>query len=139
MAFEFLDHTADIKIRASGKDLSQAFSEAARAVTEAIAGKSEIEPKVERKVEVVIHKPQILLHDFLTEVIFLFSTEGLLFSEFDVDIRQSMGYKLSATLRGEEYDESRHSLVKEVKAVTYHDMMIDEGGDSAVVEFICDA
>jgi len=138
MAYEFLDHTADLRFRASGGTLQEALVESAKALTEAIAGDSRIEPKVERKFTVTIHLAELLVHDFLQELIFLFSTEQLLFSEFDLTLREAMGYRLTVKARGEPYDEKRHKLVKEVKAVTYHDMKVRKEEGGWVIEVVCD-
>jgi SHS2 domain-containing protein len=139
MAYEFLEHTADLKIKATGGTFSEALSEAAKALTEAIAGKSKIEAKVERKYAIVVKHPETLVHDFLGQVIYTFSTEHLLFSEFNLILKESLGYKLVATLRGEPYDPKKHKLVKEVKAATYHDLKV-EGDDKKgwTIEVICD-
>jgi len=138
MAYEFLEHTADLKIRATGKTLAEALSEAAKAITEATAVDSKIEPKVEREIVIKINKPEILVHDFLGQVIYLFATEKLLFSEFNVEVKEAIGYKLTAKLKGEKYDPKRHRLVKEVKAVTYHDMKVEEGKNGWTIEVVCD-
>ena len=138
MAYEFLEHTADLKFRATGKSFEEALAESAKALFEAIAGKSEIDAKTEREFTVTIHLKEILVHDFLTELIFLFSTEHMLFSEFDLELKEALGYKLTAKVKGEEYDEKKHKLLKEVKAVTYHDMKVEETADGWVIEVICD-
>jgi SHS2 domain-containing protein len=139
MAFEFLDHTADLKFRAVGGSFEEALAEAAKALTYAIAGDSEINPAIEREFEIKIHKPQILVHDFLQELIYLFSTEELLFSEFELVLKESLGYKLTAKLGGEKYDPKRHHLEREVKAATYHDLVAEERDGKWVVEVICDS
>jgi SHS2 domain-containing protein len=139
MAYEFLDHTADIKIRASGSDLAGALCEAARALTEAIAGDSEIGDSVEKSFEIKIHKPQILVHDFLAQIIYYFATEELLFSRFDVEIKEAMGYKLTARLFGEKYDPKKHKPAKEIKAVTYHEMIVKQEDGKHILEVLFDA
>ncbi len=138
MAYEFLEHTADLKFRASASTLEGVLAEAARALTEAMAGDSVIEPKVEREFTITIHKPQILARDFLQELVYLFATENLLFTEFDLEVKEAMGYRLHAKVRGEKYDPKRHEMVKEVKAVTYHELVAEERGGGWVIEVICD-
>ena len=138
MAYEFLEHTADLKIRATGKTFSEALSEAGKALTKAIAADSKIEPKTEKALIIKINKPEILVHDFLSQLIYLFATEKLLFSEFDIEIKEAIGYKLTAKLKGEKYDPTRHRLVKEVKAVTYHDMKVKQEKDKWTIEVVCD-
>ena len=138
MAYEFLEHTADLKFRASGKTLQEALVEAGRALTEAVAGGSDIKPKVGREFTITVHKPEILVHDFLQELIFLFSTEQLLFSGYDLKLKEAIGYRLTAKVTGEKYDPKRHRLLKEVKAATYHDMKVMGGEDGWVIEVVCD-
>ncbi|MFH1055328.1 MAG: archease [Candidatus Altiarchaeota archaeon] len=138
MAYEFLEHTADLKIRATGKTLPEALSESAKALFEAIASNSKIAPTLERELTIKVNKPEILVHDFLSQLIYLFSTEHLLFSEFNLDLKESIGYKLTAKLKGEKYDPKKHKLVKEVKAATYHEMKVEEGKNGWTIEVICD-
>jgi SHS2 domain-containing protein len=139
MAWEFLEHTADLKIRATGKTLEETLSESAKALMEAIAGKSKVEPTHERTFTVVVREPEILVHDFLGRLIYLFSTEKMLFSEFHLTLKEAIGYKLVVKARGEKYDGKRHKLLKEVKAVTYHDMKVaEEKGKGWTIEVVCD-
>ncbi|MBD3387544.1 MAG: archease [Candidatus Altiarchaeales archaeon] len=138
MAYEFLDHTADLKFRASGKDFEEALAEAARALTEAIAGDSKIEAKILKEFTVTIHKPEILVHDFLQELVYMFSADHLLFADFDLELKESMGYRLTAKVKGEKYDPKRHKLKAEVKAVTYHELKAEESNDVFLIEVICD-
>ena len=138
MAFEFLEHTADIKFRASGDSFEKALEQAGFALTSAIAGESEIKPSEKREFTITIHKPQILIHDFLAELVFLFSTEQFLPSKFELELKEAIGYRLKATVWGEIYDETRHKLETEVKAITYHQMLFEETGDSVTLEVVCD-
>jgi SHS2 domain-containing protein len=139
MAYEFLEHTADLKIKATGKTFSEALTEAAKALTEATAGKSRIEPKVEKQYAIIVKHPETLVHDFLSQLIYLFSTEHMLFCEFDLNLKESLGYKLIAKLKGEPYDPKKHKLVKEVKAVTYHELkVVGDDKNGWTLEVICD-
>jgi SHS2 domain-containing protein len=139
MDYEFLEHTADLKFRAYGGSLEECLVNAARALFDAIAGDSRIEPTVERGFTLVVHKPELLVHDFLSELIYLFSTEHLLFSEFDLTLKEAIGYKLTAKVRGEVYDSGKHEPLKEVKAVTYHDMVVEQREDGGwMIQVVCD-
>ncbi|MBU0762032.1 MAG: archease [Candidatus Altiarchaeota archaeon] len=138
MTFEFLDHTADIKIRAKGKTLVDALSESGKALYTAIAGESKIEAKTVKEFTIKIHKPEMLVHHFLTELIFLFSTEHFLASKFDLDLKEAIGYKLTARVSGEIYDPKKHKLLKEVKAATYHELKVAQENNGWVIEVVCD-
>jgi SHS2 domain-containing protein len=139
MAYEFLEHTADLKFRATGKTLEAALSESAKAMFEAMAGKSKIEERQERRFTVVVREPETLVHDFLGKLIFISSTEHMLFGRFDLVLKEAIGYKLEVSAWGEPYDKKRHRLVKEVKAVTYHDMKVYEDDEKGwLIEVVCD-
>lgn len=138
MSYEFLDHTADLKIRASGDSFEQALSEAAKGLFAAIAGDSKITPDVTKEFTVKMHKPEVLVHGFLTELLFTFATKHIIFSEFDMTLKEAMGYKLTVKAKGQVYDPKKHRLVKEVKAVTYHDMKVGEEEGVWVIEVVCD-
>ena len=138
MVFEFLEHTADLKFRASGKSFVEALEQAGFAVTSAIAGKSEIKPTQLKEFTITINKPQILVHDFLAELVFLFSTEQFLPSKFELELKEAIGYRLNAKVWGEVYDETRHKLETEIKAVTYHQLLYEETDNGVVLEVVCD-
>lgn len=115
--YRLLDHTADIRIQAFGRNECEIFENAAYALFDIITDVSIVEPRGEVKISTESSSIETLLVDFLNELIFAHSTMRYLFSEFHVEIK---GLRLDATARGEEMDISRHVLKDEVKAVTYH-------------------
>ena len=133
--FEFLEHTADFKFRSFGESLEEAFSNAGKALFAHIIGLDSMEGREERKVEAHAPNREELLHDFLSELIFLFEDQQLLFREFKVEINEN---RLSATCLGEKYDPEKHQLLAEVKAVTYHDMKIEKHNSVWNIEVLCD-
>ena len=138
MDYEFLDHTADIKFRAYGKTLEECLSNAAKALFNAIHGDSKIDQQLVKELSVIVHKKELLVHDFLTEFIYMFSTEQMLFSGLEMDLKEAIGYKLMVKASGEVYDAKKHKLAKEVKAVTYHDMIIEQNDDGWMIQVVCD-
>src|SRR5206468_1300857 len=74
----------------------------------------------------------LLLFDWLKELLYRFDAEHLLFSKFEVQVRQD---GLSATAWGEPLDRDRHVLDHEVKVITYHGLRVEpvEGGWEAEV------
>lgn len=139
MPYEFLDHTADLKFRASGDTLEQALEQSAKALFCAIAGESEIRPLKSHSYTVMIHLENVLVHDFLAELLYMFSTQQMLFSHFELELKQAIGYKLDVKASGEKYDPKRHKLEKEVKAVTYHGLSAKKTGQGKwVIEVVCD-
>jgi SHS2 domain-containing protein len=138
--YRFLEHTADVKVEAYGKTINEAFQEAARALSEIMTETSKIRPIIRKKIEIEAEDLQALLYEWLEKFIYLFDSEGLIFSEFIVeDIQQIEGkFKLKGEAAGEEFDESRHPQRTAIKAATYHEMKIKQSPKKIVLEFVLD-
>ena len=123
MSFKFLPHTADIKIEATGKDLSELFSSSGEALFSAMMDLKRVEPAIERKIELSASDMPTLLHDWLEELLFIFDTEFLVFSRFKVQLK---GNTLSAIAYGETLDQAKHQPSTGVKAITYNEFEVRE-------------
>ncbi len=134
-SFEFLEHTADVKFRAYGRSREEVFANAGRALAAAITDVSRVEAVDDRVVACAADDDETLLHDFLSELLFLFEDEGFLYSGISVELD---GDALSAKLCGELFQPDKHVLHGEVKAVTYHDMSIGDTGDGWEATVLCD-
>ncbi len=134
--FEVFDHTADLGLRIQAGDLNGLFAEAGRALLAVVVSNPDgVQPREQVSVRVDGEKPEYLFVDFLTELLFLFESKHFLASEFDV-LRDDRG--LTATVRGETCDPDRHQLAHEVKAVTYHGLVVEESPDGWWAEVILD-
>jgi SHS2 domain-containing protein len=76
-----------------------------------------------------------LLFDWLNELLFRFESRGLLFCNFDVRLDKQ---GLEATAHGEPCDRSRHRLAHEVKAITYHGLVVEQTPSGWQAEFVLD-
>ncbi len=123
MGYEFVDHTADVQFVAYGKTLEEAFENAAMAFFDAQLEISKVECKIKRTIKVHSEDRISLLYDFLSELLYIQDTEGLVFSEFNVSIS---GNHLVCEMCGEHYDINKHGQKSPVKAITYHNMKIEE-------------
>jgi SHS2 domain-containing protein len=122
--FEFLDiTTADVAFAAYGKSLDELFANAALAMFDVIVDTSQIEPKVERKVEVKGNDLKSLMFNWLNELLVFVDGERLVFSKFEVKV-DGENFKLTAECTGEEMDRDKHELRTEVKATTYHKLEV---------------
>ncbi len=131
--YEVIDHTADIAIKASGKNLGEAFENAAYAMFDIMADASSVKAVGEMKVDVNAEDLGRLLVDWLSELLYICDVEELLFSEFEVNIS---GNKLTSKARGEKMDASRHGFKTDIKAVTYH--MLEVNPDENFVQVLFD-
>ncbi|KYH40129.1 MAG: hypothetical protein AYL33_006520 [Candidatus Bathyarchaeota archaeon B63] len=138
--FKYLEHTADIYVEAYGRDLAEAFENAASALFETMTNIDDVEPKAEESVEVEAEDKHALLYSWLEEILVRFELNNRLYSKFKIDeiIKTGLGYRLKARIYGEEFDESKHIQKVGVKAVTYHRMEINESPGRVTVKFILD-
>ncbi len=134
--FEVFDHTADLGLRIQAPDLNGLFAEAGRALLAVIVSNPDaVQPREQMSVRVDGEKPEYLFVDFLTELLFLFESKQFLGGEFKI-VSDERG--LTATVRGETCDPDRHQLAHEVKAVTYHGLVVEESHDGWWAEVILD-
>jgi SHS2 domain-containing protein len=134
--YETFDHTADIVLRISAATLGELLADAGRGFSSLIvANLGDVRPVEERTIEVAGLDPDYLLFDWLNELVYLLDREHLVFSQFSVTVSET---GLIATCRGEPIDSTRHQLEHEVKAVTYHDLKVEQGEDGWLAEVILD-
>jgi SHS2 domain-containing protein len=134
--YELIDHTADIGVKAYGKNLSDAFAHAAKAMFDIITDSSEIENKGSYHIELSSDDLEQLVVDWLSELLFLQGAENLVFGSFDVDVDEEK-FSLSAEVAGEPFDREKHQIGMEIKAVTYH-MLEVRKNDLCIVKVLFD-
>lgn len=126
--FVYLDHTADAKFRAFGRDIEEAFVNAALATANLMWDYEEIEPKVEHTVEVVGRDLEQLVFKFLTEILYLLEAKAFLLGAVEnlsIFQEDSGEYRLNVRFLGDTHSE-KYSVHGEVKAITYSDMKIEK-------------
>jgi SHS2 domain-containing protein len=143
MAFEFLDHTADIGVRIVAGSPEEFFVEAARAFYAILLSeecRARVDRKVERSVELEAPDGETLLVEFLTHLIYRLDGERLLLPWVRVEEARldRVGSRLRAELEGERFDPARHRLRTGVKAVTYHGLEIVRAGGKVSADVIFD-
>jgi SHS2 domain-containing protein len=138
-AYEYLEHTADLFFRSCGKTPGECYANAARAMFSAMVDANSIDPTVKKTLVLEANDLPALMHDYLSEILFLFETEGLVFRDFDVSVeKKGPVYKLSAVLTGEKFNKKKHIILTDIKAVTYHDLKVEERDGQWVAEVLCD-
>ena len=138
--FEFLEHTADVYIRALGKTMEEAYENSALAMFEVMTDTDKVAQTQEQTLQVEAEDQYGLLYNWLEALLVKFETEGMLYSKFQiVDWKETEEtFKFKAKVWGEKFDPQKHPQKVGVKAVTYHRMMIIREKDSVVLEFILD-
>ena len=139
MPFHYLEDigTADIAFEATGRDLPELFTAAADATMNVMIENLEtIEPRETRRIELKNDEIDMLLFDFLQELIYFKDADRLLLRVREMHIEEKEGtYSLKATTAGEALEVARHQQRADVKAVTLHDFRVEktEGGWKARV------
>lgn len=128
--YEVIDHTAEVGIRARGRDLNEIFANAAYGMFDLMTDLSKVRPKGEFEVRLQAPDLPTLMVDWLTELLFLHETHGVFLSRFEVE---TAGNTLRARVMGERIDRRRHRPRAAVKAVTYHMLEVDPKAGYAVV------
>jgi len=140
MAYEYLDHEADVGIRASGGTLEEAIAEGARAMFGVMTDIN----RVGRREEVPIHcqadDPAALFVECLNEILFQRDVRHLLFADFQVTrlIHTDAGYELEGIAYGEILDAAKHDLWTEVKAATYSGLRYEIGDGKHTLQCVLD-
>src|SRR5215475_1619450 len=111
MPYRYLEElgTADIAFEAMGRDLSELFRDAADATTNVMIDNLDaIEPRETRQIQLSNDELDMLLFDFLQELIYLKDSERLVLRIQEADIDHNVGrYSLKAIAAGEPLDAER--------------------------------
>jgi SHS2 domain-containing protein len=114
---------ADCALDVEGADLVDLFATAAGALAEVMVDPATVARDVERHVHLEAEALDLLLHDWLGELIFLKDSEQLVFPETAVSV-QTTPPALDARLRGGRIDRARTALRADPKAVTFHEFTL---------------
>jgi SHS2 domain-containing protein len=130
MAYHYLEEigTADIAFEATGRDLPELFTAAADAtINVMIDNLDAIESREARKIELSNDNVEMLLFDFLQELIYFKDASRLLLRARETHIDQKgETYFLKARVAGERLDDTRHQQRADVKAVTLHGFSVEK-------------
>jgi SHS2 domain-containing protein len=130
MPFHYLEDigTADIAFEATGRDLPELFTAAGDATMNVMIDNLDaIESCETQQIELSNDNIEMLLFDFLQELIYFKDAKRLLLRARDMQIDQKgEAYFLKAKLVGERLDDTRHQQRADVKAVTLHGFSVEE-------------
>jgi SHS2 domain-containing protein len=127
MPYEYLEDEAiaDIAFKAWGKNLTDIFKEAAKAVYSLLTNIDELTDELSFPIEIKAESTEKLLYKFLDEIIYLKDAELFFPKDVDVQINESENlYKLEATFYGCEFNFEHHQMGNDIKAITYHDFYL---------------
>ena len=135
--FETFDHTADLGLRIRAGDLNTLFAEAGLALGSILVeDPASVQPVRQVAIDLPADEVEYLMFDWLRAILYHFEVDHLLVARCEVRVSPSAG--LQAILEGETFDPARHELSHEVKAITYHDLRVEETEDGWLAEVIVD-
>lgn len=132
--FKFLDHPADLKIQAFGQDLPELFNNAALAMMTFLYSEKAVKDKnskAKEKIKLAAKDLKALLVDWLSELLYLSDSNDFCYNNFD--FKKLTEQQLVATVYGK-----KARAIKDIKAVTYHDLEINQTKDGILATILFD-
>jgi len=125
-SWEHFPHGADIGVRGLGETREAAFEQAALALTAVVVDPATV--RTEQSVEIRCEAPddELLLVDWLNALVYEMATRKMLFSHFQVELRDS---RLRGLAWGEAVVPDRHAAAVEVKGATYTALEVSRNAD----------
>ena len=107
-------------------------------MTEAMTTVESVEPRQAEHITLEGPELDLLLVDWLSELLYRFETSGFLVARATVELVSADVYRLGARVEGEPLDPSRHPMKVLLKAVTYHALEVRQQGERWVAQVIFD-
>jgi SHS2 domain-containing protein len=117
--------TADVGIWATGPTNAALFEALGLGLFALITERRRVRAVAERAVSASASDPSALVVAYLGELLLLHASDGFVAREIRAQPVGDPPTAILATVAGEPFDPGRHSAGTEVKAVTYHDLVID--------------
>jgi len=142
MAYRYLEDiaAADVAFEATGQTREELFMAAAEATLHVMIDNPQaIEPRQKRILEAADESLDILLFQFLQEIIYYKDAQQLLLQVSQIRIEPGTGgYRLRAEAVGEPIDPARHDMIVDVKAVTLHRLSVQQKKEGWVAVVVLD-
>jgi SHS2 domain-containing protein len=126
--FVFLDEIAlaDCAVEVEGRDPPDLFETAAAALAELMVDPRTVAPTVERTIELAAPRLDLLLYDWLSDLILRKDRDREVFTSTRVRLSGSGPCELRAEARGGVIDPASVALRADPKAVTFHRFALDQ-------------
>jgi len=114
------------------------FVGATEAMTKVMVDLDDLRPEHHRQLQVEAATVDDLLYDWLSELVYLKDTDGLLVRSADVKIQAGPLWLAQGTLHADMIDRTRHHFGQDVKAVTYHLFEVTHEGVDYAAKVVLD-
>ncbi len=122
--FRVLEHTADVGLEVFGDTLADLFAHAALGFTDLVTDPALLAENTSFTLDVRAENPEELLHRWLSELIYVFDAQGMIFRR--AEILEIDATHIKAVMRGEIFDPARHERRYEIKAATLHGLEVKQ-------------
>ena len=122
--YRLLEHTADMGIEARAESCLKVLEEVARGLTVILFGNSPASANVVTKIHLREEDPVELMVAWLNEILYWCEQHNLVSAASRIDALEEG--ELWATLSGEPFDQKRHHVERQVKAITYYQACLEE-------------
>lgn len=119
---------ADCALAIEGVSLADLFETSARALAELMVDPGTVAPRVQRAVTLETPSLDLLLYDWLGELIFLKDSEQFIVTQAEVAVEVGAPCRLRAQCVGGVIDRGRTVLRADPKAVTFHQFTVEPRG-----------
>ena len=138
--YEYLEHTADVKFLAYGKTLEEVFENSALAMFNVMIDTRKISGELVKDVFLKSPDLESLIVDWLSEHLYLFEIDEIVFSKFHVDRirKENCEYSITSTASGEKFYPKSHPFETEIKAVTYNQLKVEKIEDGWKIQVVLD-
>lgn len=125
--YEYMYHIADAKFKAYGNTIEEAFENAALAMFNVMIDTAVLRAEVERLINVTSSDIKMLLVEWLSELLYLFEVEEIIFCEFKIDRieKEKEGFSLTGRASGAQVNPGFHKFDTQIKGVTLHELEAD--------------
>ena len=134
--YELLEHTADIAIRVTGRDLKDIFCKTAAAIFDIMADQKDVAGSPPESIEIKQSAGDLqeLFINWLNELLSLSAANEVIFYDFKIDRLDENN--IMSTVIGRSMKDYKVNI--EIKAATYHQLKIEKAGPGWQAEVIFD-
>ena len=136
LSYHIIDHTADLGIIVQGTDEKNLFIRAAQAMTDLMVEGDISKKTVMKDVSLQGEDFPDLMVRWLGEILYLFAGEKLIVNS--IEIKSISPIQLKSTLTLSSFEPEHHQVIREIKAVTYHQISVDKTKDGWQARIIFD-
>ncbi|HLW97490.1 MAG TPA: archease [Candidatus Acidoferrales bacterium] len=121
--FEILEHPADVGFLAYGSTLEEMFANAALAMITLACDSETVRETEQRKIEATGEDAESLLFAWLAEILAVMDAERLVLRRVVVEFLDEG--RVRGVAHGEKMDRERHRMGVAIKAVTFHQLAVE--------------